>query len=128
MTERTMAKALGELLDSQTTHQIGALPVVYPILETLRLREVVNDLRYTRADIETHQRLQGVVTLTEELLAHRHDPRLARLDQGLRAALSPFASEYRDLQQGATWLRDIAHIPFGCRNRPVAVIKKLSHW
>jgi hypothetical protein len=52
MTKRTMAEAFGEVLGSQTTRQIGALPVVYPILETLRLREIVNGLRYTRADID----------------------------------------------------------------------------
>jgi transposase len=52
MTERTMAEAFGEALGSQTTRQIGALPVVYPVLGTLGLREIVNDLRYTRADID----------------------------------------------------------------------------
>jgi len=52
MTERTMAEAFDEALVSQTTRQIGALPVVYPILETLGLREIVNGLCYTRADID----------------------------------------------------------------------------
>ena len=60
------------------------------------------------AGIETYQRLQRVVALSAELLDHRHDPRLARLDQGIRVALAPFANEYRDLSQGAAWLRDIA--------------------
>lgn len=59
------------------------------------------------AGIETYQRLQGVVTLTEELLAHRHDSRLARLSDGLQAALPPFATEHQELQQGETWLQDI---------------------
>jgi hypothetical protein len=62
------------------------------------------------AGIETYQRLQGVVTLTEELLAYRHDPHLTHLSQGLQSALAPLASEYRDCQQGATWLGDIARI------------------
>ena len=62
------------------------------------------------AGIETYQRLQGVVALTAELLNHRHDPCMARLNQGLRTALPPFASEYQDLQQGATWLRNISRI------------------
>jgi len=62
------------------------------------------------AGIETYQRLQGVIDLIQELLDHRYDPRLAHLGQGLRATLPTFASEYRDLQQGATWLRDIARI------------------
>jgi len=47
MTERTMAEVFGEALGRRTTRQIGALPVVYPILETLRLREIVNGLRHT---------------------------------------------------------------------------------
>jgi len=62
------------------------------------------------AGLETYQRLQGVAGLTQELLEHRHDPRLARLGQGLQAALSPLAGEHRYLQQGATWLGDIARI------------------
>jgi hypothetical protein len=62
------------------------------------------------AGIETYQRLQGVVALTDELLDHRHDFRMARLNQGIRTALSPFASKYRDLQQGAAWLQDIDQI------------------
>jgi hypothetical protein len=62
------------------------------------------------AGIETYQRLQGVVALTDELLDHRCDPRMARLNQGLRAALPPFASEYQDLQRGTTWLQDIDRI------------------
>jgi len=62
------------------------------------------------AGIETYQRLQGVADLTEELLNHRYDPRMARLNQGLRTALPPFTGEYRDLQQGATWLQEISRI------------------
>lgn len=62
------------------------------------------------AGIETYQRLQGVVVLTDELLDHRHDPCMARLNQGIRTALPPFASKYRDLQQGAAWLQDIDQI------------------
>jgi len=52
MTERTMAEVFDETLGRRTTHQVGALPVVYPILETLGLREIVNGLRYARADID----------------------------------------------------------------------------
>ncbi|HIC94222.1 MAG TPA: IS1634 family transposase [Anaerolineae bacterium] len=69
MTERTMAEAFGEALSSQTTCQIGALPVVYPVLETLGLREIVNDLRYTRADIDLG-RITELLTLNR-LLAPR---------------------------------------------------------
>ena len=59
------------------------------------------------AGIETYQRLQGVVALGQDLLAHRHDPRLACLCSGLQTALTPFVSECHELLQGETWLRDI---------------------
>ena len=62
------------------------------------------------AGIEAYQRLQGVVTLSQDLLAHRHDPRLACLCSGLQTALPPFAPECHELQQGETWLRDIDRI------------------
>jgi hypothetical protein len=62
------------------------------------------------AGIETYQRLQGVVALGQDLLAHRHDLRLACLCSGLQTALTPFVSEYHELQQGETWLRDIDRI------------------
>jgi hypothetical protein len=35
---------------------------------------------------------------------------MARLNQGIRTALPPFASKYRDLQQEAAWLQDIDQI------------------
>jgi transposase len=52
MTERTMAEAFGEVLVSQTTRKVGALPVVYPIQESLGLREAVNEQIHTRADVD----------------------------------------------------------------------------
>lgn len=72
------------------------------------------------AGIETYQRLQGVAVLTNELLDHRHDPRMARLNQGIHTALRPFASEYQGLQQGASWLRDIDQILDPPDGNPVA--------
>jgi len=66
MTKRTMADAFGEALGRRTTHQIGALPVVYPILEALRLREIVNGLRYTGADIDLG-RIADLLTLNRLL-------------------------------------------------------------
>jgi hypothetical protein len=62
------------------------------------------------AGIEAYQRLQGVAALSQDLLAHRHDPRLACLCSGLQTALAPFAPECHELQQGETWLHDIDHI------------------
>ena len=62
------------------------------------------------AGIEAYQRLQGVVALSQELLAHRYDSRLACLSSGLQTASAPFAREYHELQQGEAWLRDIDRI------------------
>jgi hypothetical protein len=62
------------------------------------------------AGIEAYQRLQGVVALSQELLAHRYDPRLACLSDGLQIALAPLVCECHELQQGETWLRDIDSI------------------
>jgi hypothetical protein len=99
-------------------------PVVTPKSDASLAEEVVTHvLRHTRylltlkgrppfrlAGIETYQRLQSVVTLAEELLAHRHDAHLARLHAGLQTALALFATEHQELQQGATWVRDIDRI------------------
>lgn len=65
---------------------------------------------FRQAGSEAYQRLQDVVALSEELLAHRHDARLSRLHQGLQAALLPFTDQARNLQQGETWLREIDRI------------------
>jgi len=65
---------------------------------------------FRQAGSETYQRLQGVVAFSAELLAHRQDARLSRLHQGLQTALLPFKERYQDLQQGAAWLQEIAHI------------------
>jgi hypothetical protein len=62
------------------------------------------------AGIEAYQRLQRVVAFTAQLLRYRPHPQLLRLNQGLRAALRPFAQRYQDLRQGATWLQAIAQI------------------
>jgi hypothetical protein len=92
--------------------------------DTAVLEEVVTPLlRHTRylltlkgrppfrlAGIETYQRLQGVVTLIDELLAHRHEPRLACLSAGLHVALAASAAQCQELQQGEGWLHDIDRI------------------
>ena len=44
------------------------------------------------------------------MLAHRYEPRLTRLGDGLRAALTPFTRQYQELRRGETWLRDIDHV------------------
>lgn len=66
MTERTMADVFEATLSNGTTCQIGALPVIYPILEALELREIVNTLCYTRADIDLG-RIAELMTLNRLL-------------------------------------------------------------
>jgi hypothetical protein len=62
------------------------------------------------AGIETVQRLQELVDLAAELLAHRHHPHLARLSQGVLNALEQFTNDYQELQQGVDWLKNIDDI------------------
>jgi hypothetical protein len=62
------------------------------------------------AGIETYEQLHDVAGFSLDLLTAHYDPRLVRLVQGLQLALSPFDQTYRELQQGAAWLRDIAYI------------------
>jgi len=115
------------------TSEIATPESSEPMSEAAQADEVVTHLlRHTRylltikgrppfrlAGIEMYQHLQGVVALTDELLAHRHDSRLADLNQGIRTALSSFESQCQDLQQGADWLRDIDQILTPADNMPV---------
>jgi transposase len=66
MSEQTMAEYFGAALKQQTTREIGALPVIYPILETLKLRETVNALCATGADIDLG-RIAELLTLNRLL-------------------------------------------------------------
>ena len=96
---------------------------LHPADDAVADAAVIQLLRHTRylltlkgrppfrlAGIEAYQRLQGVVALSQDLLAHRYDPRLACLCSGLQTALPPLAPECHELQQGETWLRDIDRI------------------
>lgn len=62
------------------------------------------------AGIETYERLKRVIGLSKELLGHRYQASLAHLSEGLTAALTPVATYYRELAQGASWLGEIARI------------------
>lgn len=101
-----------------------ANPESVPVVEeaTVEANEIVDSLTrrirylltlkgrppFRLAGLEMYQRFQEVHSLMEELLTHRADPRLENLSQGIERALSPFAGDYQDLEQGAGWLRDIA--------------------
>jgi hypothetical protein len=62
------------------------------------------------AGIETYAGVQGVIACGQRLLAHRHDPQLARLVRGLQDAIEPLALVVAELQIGAGWMRRITTI------------------
>lgn len=103
-----------------------ANPESVPLVEeaTVEANEIVDSLTrrirylltlkgrppFRLAGLEMYQRFQEVHTLMEGLLSHRTAPRLESLSQGIKRALSPFAGDCQDLEQGIGWLRDIAAI------------------
>jgi hypothetical protein len=110
-TANSESSAAPESLGGPSTDDVVADEVVTHLLRHTRyVLTLQGRPPFRLAGIETYQRLQGVVALTTELLEHRYDFRMACLNRGLRTALPPFANEYRDLQQGAVWLHDIARI------------------
>jgi transposase len=54
----SMAQVVDLLTRSQLRYQLGALPVLYTVLETLQVRQIINRHCPTRADVD-----QGTVTL-----------------------------------------------------------------
>ena len=98
-------------------------PAVETAETSLSEEVVVQVLRHTRylltltgrpplrlAGIEIYQRLKNVVALITDLLAHRHEPRLARLCEGIQTSLSQHYNQYQELSQAAFWLQDISNI------------------
>jgi hypothetical protein len=59
------------------------------------------------AGLETVAGLQEVAQVSATLLSHRHDERLASLTRGLQQALTQVEATLPDLQEGASWLRQI---------------------
>jgi len=62
MTSLTWAGRIAAATVQSTPRQVGAVPVVYPLLEELRVRDTINALRQTGADIDLG-RLVEVLTL-----------------------------------------------------------------
>ena len=62
------------------------------------------------AGIEMYARLQETVACLDELLQHRPEPRLSRLQIGLQQALQTVEPEYAELSQGAKWLTTLAEV------------------
>ena len=52
MSQSTLAETVGPLLRTPDICQVGALPILYPILEDLGLRAEINALRPSRVAID----------------------------------------------------------------------------
>ena len=62
MAPETWAAQLAAALAESVPRQVGVVPLIYPLMETLRLRETINRLCWTKADIDVG-RLVEVLTL-----------------------------------------------------------------
>ena len=62
------------------------------------------------AGIEMFEHLQDVVRCLDRLVRHHPEPRVLELRQGLRAALHTVRADYRELNQAATWLDQLAEV------------------
>jgi len=106
----TSVTANQELLDQTiaSSEVIEADDIVTNLLRRARyLLTLKGRPPFCLAGTETYQRLQELVDLTTELLAHRHHPHLARLSQGIQNALQQFSNDYQELQLGIDWLKNI---------------------
>jgi hypothetical protein len=52
MSTPTWATQMATAITESTPRQVGAVPLVYPLLEALRVRETINALRRSKADID----------------------------------------------------------------------------
>ena len=66
MSDATWASRVAAATAQSTPRQVGAISVVYPLLEALHVRETINALRWTKADIDLG-RLVEVLTLNRLL-------------------------------------------------------------
>ena len=62
MPNTTWADRVAAATRHSTPRQVGAIPVLYPLLEAMQVRETINTLRWTKADVDLG-RLVEVLTL-----------------------------------------------------------------
>lgn len=62
MSDTTWADRVAAATRHSTPRQVGAIPILYPLLETMQVRETINALRWTKADVDLG-RLVEVLTL-----------------------------------------------------------------
>ena len=78
------------------------------------------------AGMEMFERLTEVKICLDSLMAHRSDPRLGELRQGLHTALLSACADYTELRQAATWLEHIRWVldPEGKPDRSGAQVRR----
>jgi len=52
MSSPTWATRVAEAITQSAPHQVGVVPVVYPLVEALRTRKTINALHSSKADID----------------------------------------------------------------------------
>jgi transposase len=67
MDDETLADGLREAIGQASTLTLGALPLFYPILDTLDLRSIINELRPTKAKVDLG--LVALVLVLNRLMA-----------------------------------------------------------
>ena len=66
MSETTWADRVAAATSHSTPHQVGAIPVLYPLLEAMQVRETINALRWTKADVDLG-RVVEILTLNRSM-------------------------------------------------------------
>ena len=110
--------------DSVTTEQEE---IVQDLLRRVRyLLTLKGRPPFRLAGVEMFERLTEVKTCLDVLIHHRTDARLARLCQGLQAALLSAQPDYLKLRQAADWLKHIADLldPEGNPDRSGAQVER----
>jgi hypothetical protein len=110
--------------DSVTTEQEE---IVQDLLRRVRyLLTLKGRPPFRLAGVEMFERLTEVKTCLDVLIHHRTDARLARLCQGLQAALLSAQPDYLKLRQAADWLKHIADLldPQGNPDRSGAQVER----
>jgi hypothetical protein len=93
------------------THATAAArePIVQDVMARIRyLLTLKARPPFRLAGIEMVEQLDQVVQCLTQLIHHQSEPRVYQLRAGLRQALKTVRADYRDLQQAADWLHQIA--------------------
>ena len=67
MSSSTWAECVASAIRQSSPRQVGAVPLVYPLIEKLQIRETINTLRWSKAEIDFGRVLE--VLLLNRLLS-----------------------------------------------------------